>query len=246
MESRLMTNEEGRRRRRPNWLAIALVVAAVIGALLLWRDYEEKREREAALGAMVAAFQKQNSLSVFRAQVPTFVHNKEERFFGLLTAEQVGVIPATIEYRLDLSKLKPGSFEWDEDAQSMQVTIPPLTVTEPSLDPRRAQLVNRGILVSGNAAMNLMRKNMGTARQTAIRESRNPEMVAMARSAAREMMTQNVALPLRAAGFKDARVTVRFTDEPRADADPSYIDRSLTYNQAIEEARKRRAAEGQR
>jgi hypothetical protein len=246
MESRQMRSEEGRRHRGPNWLAVALVAAAVIGALLLWRNYQEKREQEAALGAMVTAFQKQNSLSVFRAQVPTFVHNKEERLFGLLTAEQVGVIPATIEYRLDLSKLEPDSFDWDADAQTMQVTIPPLTITEPALDARRAQLVNRGILVSGNAAMNLMRKNMGTARQTAIRESRSPEMVALARSAAREMMTQNVTLPLRAAGFENARVTVRFADEASADDEPSYIDRSNTYNQAIEEARRQRAAEGQR
>ncbi len=246
MESSSMTTEEAGSRRQPNWLAILLGAAAIIGALLVWRNFEEQRERKAALGAMVTAFQKQNSLSVFRAQVPTFVHNKESRFFGLLDAEQIGVIPATIEYRLDLSKLKPGSFRWNEDAETMQVTIPDLTVTEPSLDTRRARLVNRGILVSGDAAMNLMRKNMGTARATAIRESRNPEMVAMARSAAREMMTQNVTLPLRAAGFADAKVTVRFADEPSADADPSYLDRSLTYNQAIEAARKRRAAEGQR
>lgn len=244
MESQVSV-EQAQPRRQPNWIVIVLVAAAVIGALLLWQQFEQRRQREAALGAMVTAFQKQNSLSVFRAQVPTFVHNKEKRLFGLLNAEQVGVIPATIEYRLDLSKLEPGSFEWDEDAQTMAVTIPSLTVTEPSLDTRRAQLVNRGILVSGDAAMSLMRKNMGTARATAIRESQNPEMVALARSAAREMMTQNVTLPLRAAGYEDARVTVRFADEPRADAEPSYIDRSNTYNQAIEEARKSRA-EGQR
>lgn len=240
-----MTNEQVQPRRRPAWIAVAIIAAAMIAGLVLWQRYEERREREAALGAMVTAFQKQNSLSVFRAQVPTFVHNREERLFGLLNAEQVGVIPATIEYRLDLSKLEPGSFEWDEDRQTMEVTIPPLTITEPTLDTRRAQLVNRGILVSGDAAMSLMRKNMGTARQRAIRESRNPEMVALARSAAREMMTQNVTLPLRAAGYDDARVTVRFADEPDADAEPSYIDRSNTYNQAIEEARRRRAAEGQ-
>lgn len=239
-----MTNGDVQPQRRPAWILIALVAAAVIGGLLLWQRYEERREREAALGAMVTAFQKQNSLSVFRAQVPTFVHNKEERLFGLLNAEQVGVIPATIEYRLDLSKLEPGSFEWDEEAQTMEVTIPPLTITEPTLDTRRAQLVNRGILVSGDAAMSLMQKNMGTARQRAIRESRNPEMVALARSAAREMMTQNVMLPLRAAGYDDAKVTVRFADEPDDDADPSYIDRSLSYNQAIEE-RRRRASQGQ-
>lgn len=183
-----MTSDETRPSRRVNWIAILLLAAVAIAALVVWRNYEQRRERDAALGAMVVAFQKQNSLSVFRAQVPTFVHNKESRLFGLLDSEQVGVIPATIEYRLDLSKLQPDSFDWDEDAQTMEVTIPPLTVSEPSLDAGRAQLVNRGVLVSGNAAMNLMRKNLATARATAIRESRNPQMVQLARSAAREMM----------------------------------------------------------
>lgn len=240
-----MTSDETRPSRRVNWIAILVLAAVAIAALVVWRNYEQRRERDAALGAMVVAFQKQNSLSVFRAQVPTFVHNKESRLFGLLDSEQVGVIPATIEYRLDLSKLQPDSFDWDEDAQTMEVTIPPLTVSEPSLDAGRAQLVNRGVLVSGNAAMNLMRKNLATARATAIRESRNPQMVQLARSAAREMMIQNVTLPLRAAGFDKAEVSVRFADEPNPKADPSYIDHSLTYNQAIE-ARDRRAAEGNR
>jgi len=223
--------------RRPNWIVIAIVVLALVGGALVWRQLAEQRRRDAALGAMVTAFQKQNSLSVFRAQVPVFVRNSQPRLFGLLSTEQIGVVPATIEYRLDLSKLDEGSFRWNPEAQTMDLTVPPL-VGEPQLDARRAQLVNRGILMSGDAAMNLMRLNMGTARETALRESRNPQMIALARAAAREMMTQNVTLPLRAAGYDKARVTVRFADEPAAD--PSYIDQSRSYNEVLEERARQR------
>lgn len=244
MENDPMKSQSDRRANTRTWLWAALAALAVIVIFLAYRSYEERRQREAALGAMVTAFQKQNSLSVFRAQVPVFVSNSDSRLFGLLRSEQIGVIPATVEYRLDLSQLDDDSFKWDEDRQLMSVTIPPLTIGEPTLDAGRARLVNKGVLVTGDAAMNLMRKNMETARQSAAREARNPQMLELARSAAREMMTQNVVLPLRAAGFDEAQVTVRFPSE--GTDEPSYLDRSLTYNQAIEEARRRRAAEGQR
>jgi hypothetical protein len=237
METPDMTSEPAAA-RRPNWIVIAIVVLALVGGALVWRQLAEQRRRDAALGAMVTAFQKQNSLSVFRAQVPVFVRNSQPRLFGLLSTEQIGVVPATIEYRLDLSKLDEGSFRWNPEAQTMDLTVPPLVVGEPQLDARRAQLVNRGILMSGDAAMNLMRLNMGTARETALRESRNPQMIALARAAAREMMTQNVTLPLRAAGYDKARVTVRFADEPAAD--PSYIDQSRSYNEVLEERARQR------
>lgn len=242
METGDMTTDRPPATRLPNGLLIVLVLVALIGGLLVWRQLAEQRKRDAALGAMVTAFQKQNSLSVFRAQVPVFVRNTQPRLFGLLSTEQIGVIPATIEYRLDLSQLDEGSFRWNPQLQTMALTMPPLVVGEPVLDAQRAQLVNRGILVSGDAAMDLLRLNMGSARDIALKEARNPQMMALARAAAREMMTQNVTLPLRAAGYDKARVTVRFADE--AADDPSYIDQSRSYNEVLNEARAKSAVEG--
>jgi hypothetical protein len=46
-------------------------------------------------------------------------------------------------------------------------------------------------------------------------------------------------MPLNAAGIGDAKVVARFGDE--ATGDPSYLDTSVTYNEAISEAQKRRA-----
>jgi hypothetical protein len=241
MERGTSMSEQAVPRRKPNWIAIALVAAVLVGLLFVWRHLAEQRKRDAALGAMVTAFQKQNSLSVFRAQVPVFVRNKESSLFGLLSSEQIGVIPATIEYRLDLAKLDAGSFQWNADQQQMQVTLPPLVIGEPALDARRAQLVNRGVIVTGGAALSLLSKNMDTARAGAIRESRNPQMLALARAAAREMMTQNIALPLRAAGYDNAKVSVRFADEPGDD--PSFLDVAPSYNEAI--AAHRRETQGQ-
>lgn len=224
------------------WVALAAIVLA--GLLYAYRSYQERKHRQAALGAMISAFQEQNSLSVFRAQVPVFVTNRKDGW--ILDAEQFGVIPASVEYRLDLSKLDQDQFVWNAKAGRMTVTIPTPHVTEPNLDMARARLVNRGIFVTGNTALELNRKNAATGRQLALKEANNPQMIQLAREAARKAMAHNISVPLQAAGYDDIAVTIRFADEPRADADPSYIDRSNTYNQAIEEARRSRAAEGQK
>ena len=67
----------------------------------------------------------------------------------------------------------------------------------------------------------------------------HPEVpMKLARQAARAAVERSFAMPLVAAGFKDAKVVARFATE--GTQDPSYIDRSLSYNQAMEDARKRR------
>jgi hypothetical protein len=66
----------------------------------------------------------------------------------------------------------------------------------------------------------------------------------LARNAARAAVERSFAMPLVAAGFKDARVVARFPTEGTDDA--SYVDLSTPYNEAIEEAERVRAAEGQK
>ena len=61
----------------------------------------------------------------------------------------------------------------------------------------------------------------------------------LARQAARQAVERSFAMPLQAAGFEDAKVIARFPTE--GTDDPSYLDRSTPYNEAIEEAERKRA-----
>lgn len=238
MESKAVIISDIQPRNR-RLLIVGLIVVGLAILIVAYRAYRERQHREAALGAMVVAFQEQNRLSVFRAQVPVFVTNRRDGW--IFDVEQFGVIPASVEYVLDLGKLKKESFDWDDEARRMTVTIPEPLITDPKIDIRRAKIVNRGILVSGNVALDLLKKNVATARRQAINEARNPQMMRLAREAARKAMTHNVSVPLQAAGYEDMTVEVRFSDEPKSD--PSYLDRSISYNEALEEARRRRAQE---
>ena len=224
-----------------NWIRLLIVGAIALGALLIWQYVERKREQEAVFGAMVTAFQKQNSLNVFRAQVPVFVQSKEDGFLGF-DREQFGVVPASVDYKLDMSKMTADDFDWDPERRVMTIELPPIVPAEPALDARRAKFVNNGVLIGSDSALRLMRQNMQRAHQQASKEARNPQLMELARAAAREMIARNYALPLQAAGFKGATVEARFpTDGTRGG---SRITASVPYEQAIEEGRKRRAAEG--
>ena len=64
----------------------------------------------------------------------------------------------------------------------------------------------------------------------------------LARQAARQAVERSFAMPLLAAGFKDAKVVARFPTE--GTDDPSYLDLSTPYEQVIQEAERKRAAQG--
>jgi hypothetical protein len=66
----------------------------------------------------------------------------------------------------------------------------------------------------------------------------------LARQAARQAIERSFAMPLIAAGIADAKVVAHFPTE--GTGDPSYLDRSTPYEEAIKEAERRRAAQGQR
>jgi hypothetical protein len=61
----------------------------------------------------------------------------------------------------------------------------------------------------------------------------------LAREAARQAIERSFAMPLQAAGFDNAKVVARFAAEEES-ADPSYIDHSRSYNEVLEEARRKR------
>ena len=52
------------------------------------------------------------------------------------------------------------------------------------------------------------------AEQQAAAQAATPVLMDLAKGAARQAITQNLAVPLKVAGFSDVRVTVRFDGEP--------------------------------
>ena len=215
---------EGRTRQRPlartqavPWLIVILLLAAT--AWLGWRAFFYQQEGDPVASAMLA-FEKQNSLTVFSSRFEVVAESVDRRGvlnIDLLESRQASVIPATVEYRLDLSRMDRDRFEWDEASETLGVVLPALKISRPNLDEGAAKTFTEGTYVSRDASTDLARNNSQQAERKAAAFAKNPQVLAMARNAAKEAVRQNLAIPLQVAGYGDVTVEVRFDGEAPPD-----------------------------
>ncbi len=200
--------------RRPSPVALAVIAFNVaLAALLLWRAFGPADHGD-PITTSLTAFEKANRLTVFSAQLAPVVSAEDERGYGLLKSRQIAVIPARVDYTLDLARLDAGRFKWDEAGKTLTVTLPPLDLSKPNLDEGRAQYLREGIWITGPAQAKLTRDNTLLAERQAAEQAANPQLLEMARGAAKQAVAQNLAVPLQTAGYPDVTVTVRFDGEP--------------------------------
>jgi hypothetical protein len=142
------------------------------------------------------------------------VSSEDSRLFGAIRSRQVAVIPARVDYTLDLSKMDRGRLAWNAETHTMDVQLPALIVGKPNLDEARAQYLREGIWITNTAQAKLTRDNTRLAEQQAVQQAANPVLLGLARTAAREAITQNLSIPLQVAGYGDVKVEVRFDGVP--------------------------------
>lgn len=203
---------------------LALVAALLLAASLYlgWRAYFYQEEGDPVASAMLA-FEKQNSLVVFASRFEVVAESEYEQSVGPITVRRVrqaAIIPASIDYRLDLSGMDASDFDWDEESQTLSVTLPQIQTSQPNLDEAQARIFTEGLFNTGGSQQQLSESNSRIAVEKAQAFARNGEILGLARSAAREAVRQNLAVPLQVAGYEQARVEVRFADED-ADPDPA-------------------------
>ena len=166
------------------------------------------------VAASLLAFEKQDRLTVFSAQLALVSASQDERAFGLLKSKQVAVIPARVDYTIDLSQMGKARMKWDDASSHLDVTLPPLQLSRPNLDEAHAQYLREGVWITGEAQAKLTRDNTLVAEQQAADQARNPALLALARNAAKDAIRQNLAIPLQVAGYGAVTVTVHFDGEP--------------------------------
>ena len=165
------------------------------------------------VAASLLAFEKQDRLTVFSAQLALVSASEDERAFGMLKSRQVAVIPARVDYAIDLSQMSKARMKWDEASSHLDVTLPPLQVSRPNLDEAHAQYLREGVWITGDAQARLTRDNTLVAEKQANDQARNPALLVLARNSAKDAIRQNLAIPLQVAGFGTVNVTVHFDGE---------------------------------
>ena len=190
------------------WLLFLLTLAA-----LAWFWFLKPEKLGDPLATSLVAFEKQNRLTVFSAQLAPVVASDDVRYFGLVKSKQVAVIPARVDYTLDLSAMNRDRMAWNEAAKTLDVQLPALTLSRPNLDEARAQYLREGVFITREAQDKLNRNTTLLAEQQATKAAANPVLMGIARGAAKDAIRQNLAIPLQVAGYGEVTVRVRFDGE---------------------------------
>jgi len=180
----------------------------------------------------------QNRLVAFVARYVSVTSAKTSRLG--LSAERTLILPGDVRYEVDLSRLREQDVSWDAGSTTLTVRLPEVEVAGPEVDLAAAREYGEGGLLGAltNVEGSLDSANRAAAVADLRKQASAQVPMQLAREAARAAIERSFSLPLKAAGFSDAKVVARFATEGAGD--PSYLDRSLSYNQAMEEARKRR------
>jgi len=239
-------------RRLNKALVLAMVaVALILGVLLgvttgiadrIFGGPNPKTIATASLESMRA----QNRLTVFAARYVSVVTSEQQRLGGLVSSQRTLILPGDVRYELDLSKLNPKDVTWDASTKTLKVQLPEVEVAGPDVDINQVKEYGGGGVLS--ALTNANQQLDSTNRARAVSDLRKQATAAvpmqLAHQAGRAAVERSFAMPLVAAGFKDVKVIARFPTE--GTDEPSYIDLSTPYEEAIKEAERREAAEGRK
>ena len=200
------------------WMIVIGLIA--LSAWLGWKVFGPSELDGDPIATTLVAFEEQNKLTVFSAQLSPVVASEDSRLFGALKSRQVAVIPARVDYSIDLSRIEARRLNWDAASETLTVQLPPVRVGVPNLDEGRAQYLREGVWITREAQDKLTRANTRLAEQQAMEAAARPVLMKLAQEAGRTAVRQNLAIPLRVAGFGDVTVEVRFDGEPVAGDQP--------------------------
>lgn len=228
-------------------VAVALVLGVMLGLTtgLVDRIFGGPNPKTIA-SASLESMRAQNRLIAFVARYVSVVSSEQQRLGGLVSSERTLVLPGDVRYELDLSKLEPDDVAWDNSTHTLRVRLPEVEIAGPDVDINAAREFGDGGVLSAltNADERLDQTNRARAVSDLRKQAQAPVPMRLARQAARQAVERSFAMPLLAAGFKDVKVVARFPTE--GTDEPSYLDLSTPYEEAIKEAERRRAAQGQK
>jgi hypothetical protein len=228
-------------------VAVALVLGVLVGittgiADRIFGGPDPKTIASASLQSMRA----QNRLTVFAARYVSVVTSGQQRLGGLVSSERTLILPGDVRYEVDLSTLQPRDVSWDATNHTLKVQLPEIDVAGPDVDINSVKEYGSGGVLSAltNADQELDATNRARAVQDLRKQATAAVPMQLARQAARQAVERSFAMPLLAAGFDNVKVVARFPTE--GTDEPSYMDLSTPYEDAIKEAERRRAAERQK
>ena len=217
----------------------ALVLGLLIGIAAVADRIFGAPDPETIATSSLESMRAQNRLIVFAARYVSVTSSRQSRMG--FSAERTLILPGDVRYEVDLATLQPEDVRWDAGTSTLRVRIPDIEIAGPQVDLASAREYGDGKLLTTifGGEEQLDRANRAAAVADLRQQAQAELPMRLARESARQAIERSFAMPLQAAGFADAKVVARFAAEEGSE-DPSYIDRSRSYNEVLEEARRKR------
>ena len=223
------------------WLTPVVVIGALVVLLLVGAGLKRRLlgpDPQTVVTSALQSMRAQNRLTPFVARYVSVVTTSQQQLGGLLTSQRTLILPGDVRYELDLAALRPDDVTWDAASSTLTVRLPDVALAGPDVDLANLREYGAGGLLSHltDSATALDQANRARAVADLRQQAAGPLPMRLARDAARTAVEQSFALPLRAAGFAQARVVARFP----SDGEPlngEIIDHSRSYNEVLGESR---------
>ncbi|MES2443868.1 MAG: DUF4230 domain-containing protein [Pseudomonadota bacterium] len=161
------------------------------------------------------SLREQNRLSTFSARYVAVVTSTQTRLG--LSAKKTLIMPGSVSYEVDLSKLNQNDLSWDASANRLSIVLPPVEVTRPNVDIDQIREYGEGgiLMAVTDAEAQIDAANRKAGQAELVRQAGEATPMRMARDATRRAIARSFEMPLRAAGL-NATVEVTFADEGKA------------------------------
>jgi hypothetical protein len=200
----------------------AILIVAAIGAGFWYlgqnmvRSFLAAPDPVSVATSSLQSLREQNRLSTFSADYVAVVTSTQTRLG--LSAKKTMIMPGSVRYEVDLSRLDQKDLSWDAGTKTLSVTLPPIDVVGPDVNIDQIRQYGEGgvLMALTDAEAQIDTANRKAGQEELLRKARSPTAMRLARDATRRTIARNFELPLRAAGV-NATVDVRFADEPDPD-----------------------------
>lgn len=162
------------------------------------------------LSATVESLRAENKLVVWSYQGTVKVRARDTDWW-VFESEQTLIVPASVDYRLNLNELTLADVEYDESAKRVRVELPSLKLSDVAFYPEQATTINGGVLTySDEKVQGLNKRAYRAARKAVVAQAQQRAMVDVAKRQAKENIEEYFAIPLRIAGHPDVKVVATF------------------------------------
>lgn len=211
--------------------ALAVLMLVVGGGFWFLGD-QIKRQFAAPSPVTVAqasleGLREQNRLSTFAARYVAVVTSTQNRLG--LSAQKTLIMPGSVRYEVDLSKLEQRNLRWDAGTNKLTITLPPIEVVGPEVDINNIREYGEGGILTTftNVEDQLDEANRKAGQIELVRQAREETPMRLAREATRRAVERSFLMPLKAVGL-NAQVEVLFPDETNAPSEQWDVSRSVS------------------